>query len=329
MFTEFLLRSFVTAIIAISAISVFGQDYKSTEAADALLATSAKPFAFQTPLRSSLTVARANPDHTLSWHFMDAITGEISVVNFGSSDFCQLSPADFNGDKKTDLACFGNRRGYGFFDVFGQGQTLFGSGSDITQEAADLDGDSKYEKVVTRHEGTAVAHYIRKSATGSVVKIIWGTIDMYHLPMQDYTGDGLADLVAVDTSGTIAPVNLFWVLNPATGTHFITQFGPITGVVVPGNFTGDDRADFVVYNPQTSTWHILENGSSGLTQQIVWGIQKGDPVRGDFDGDGYNDIAFYQWVWGAWWIRKSSDGMPILRYFGTQNDLVVNRIGIP
>jgi hypothetical protein len=51
---------------------------------------------------------------------------------------------------------------------------------------------------------------------------------------------------------------------------------------------------------------VLKSGSNYAAMAINWGGSGYSPVRGDFDGDGRQDLALYQGSSGLWSILLSS-----------------------
>ena len=85
-----------------------------------------------------------------------------------------------------------------------------------------------------------------------------------------------------------------------------TATSKIGGIVAPGDFDGDGRADAAVYRPSTGTWFILKSSTSFTTSvSYQWGLIDDVPVPGDFDGDGKVDPAVYQPSTGMWFVLRS------------------------
>src|SRR5437868_128262 len=60
---------------------------------------------------------------------------------------------------------------------------------------------------------------------------------------------------------------------------------------VPGakgqDYTGDGRADFVIWRPSTGVWWISDSATGAYRSQQWGDYSKGDiPVPADYDGDG-------------------------------------------
>jgi hypothetical protein len=86
--------------------------------------------------------------------------------------------------------------------------------------------------------------------------------------------------------------------------------GPIVPRATGQDYTGDGRADFVIWRPSTGQWWI-SNSATGAVRVQQWGeYSKGDiPVPADYDGDGKTDIAVWRSSTFQWWIIYSSTGM--------------------
>ena len=71
------------------------------------------------------------------------------------------------------------------------------------------------------------------------------------------------------------------------------------------NFDGDDKSDFVTFNPSDGKWNVYQS-ATGTILSIQWGLSSDIPVTGDFDGDGKSDIVAFRPSSGTWFILQSS-----------------------
>lgn len=93
------------------------------------------------------------------------------------------------------------------------------------------------------------------------------------------------------------------------------------------DFDGDNKADYLVFNPTNSTWWVLksrtlqsDNKYSGFnvsTQDIL--------TPGDYDGDGKGDYCVWKKSNGTWYFYKSSDNTFNGVQFGLEDDEPVAR----
>jgi subtilisin-like proprotein convertase family protein len=105
---------------------------------------------------------------------------------------------------------------------------------------------------------------------------------------------------AADNAGPNGP--------PLTLTIFTTD----------SDYDADGAADLVTYlraNPATpgiAQWAISRS-SRGL-QLVPFGDTNDTPLRGDFDGDGINDVAVFRFATATWFIQGSRGGLTVLQY---------------
>jgi hypothetical protein len=90
---------------------------------------------------------------------------------------------------------------------------------------------------------------------------------------------------------------------------FLATGGP-DWVQAQGDYDGDSKTDFGVYNPTTGRWYALKS-SMNYTKSvsIIFGGPGYTPVRGlDVDGDGKMELVTYQESTGTFNILLSYTG---------------------
>jgi FG-GAP-like repeat len=204
-------------------------------------------------------------------------------------------PADFDGDRKTDIAIYRSGTWY-ILRSSDSGVTMSGWGG-LEQDVpvqADYDGDGKIDIAVYRNG----VWFILRSSDGGVTTIGWGGLPQ-DVPVQaDYDGDGKAD-IAIYRSG------MWFILRSSDGGVTVTGWGGLPqDVPVQADYDGDGKTDIAVY--RDGIWFIRRSSDNGQTT-VGWGGTVADvPVQADYDGDGRADIAVYRN--GTWFILRSLDG---------------------
>ncbi|MEZ5427038.1 MAG: FG-GAP-like repeat-containing protein [Pyrinomonadaceae bacterium] len=155
-------------------------------------------------------------------------TGQVSVVNFGSSGDKPVI-GDFDGDGKSDVAVYRPTTGTWWYQSSinnAQIATQFGIETDIPV-AADYDGDGKTDIGVYR-PSTGV-WYISNSGSGTFTIVKFG-IGEDKPVAADYDGDGKADI------GVYRPSTGIWYQLKTTEGFGAIQFGVSTDIPTPNAF---------------------------------------------------------------------------------------------
>jgi len=177
----------------------------------------------------------------------------------------------------------------------------------------------------------------------------------YNLPVPgDYDGDGKTDL-AVYKSGSGGNTNSGkngnnWTIRYSSSAQSVVfnsvdyKYGWAAAIPVPGDYDGDGKTDFAVYDPADGNWWI--NFSSGSVPswisslsanwnatvrnnyyfagvspgRFAFGWSSSKPAQADYDGDGKTDIAVANGI--NWYFIFSSGQVP--SYFSNLSDLVVS-----
>jgi hypothetical protein len=199
--------------------------------------------------------------------------------------------------------------------------TPWGLSTDVSGAEGDYDGDTKIDFTVVRNTAGALTWYILLSGTSTLRVVPFGTVvagrSTVLLPGADFNGDGRDELCFANYVGTAAFAPTDWYVGDAvSGAGVLTttygDFQTMNGIP-PADYTGDGRADLVEVKLDglTETWFI-RNTATGAVTAATFG--KGDPsfidfdfpVRGDYDGDGVQDLAVWRPLTQTFYVRQSS-----------------------
>jgi len=96
--------------------------------------------------------------------------------------------------------------------------------------------------------------------------------------------------------------------------------GAGTDKPVVGDYDGDGRADYAVFQLSNGTWNI-QRSTAGFTA-IPFGVPTDKLVPADYDGDGKTDLAIFRPSEGKWYIRLSATNLQIVDW-GLGTDALV------
>jgi len=71
---------------------------------------------------------------------------------------------------------------------------------------------------------------------------------------------------------------------------------------VSGDYDGDGRDDFAVFDINTARWYVMNADGIVLAWALSWGLPGMIPVQGDYDGDGISDLALFDQAAGRWYV---------------------------
>ena len=235
-------------------------------------------------------------------------------------------PADYDGDRKTDIGIFRPATGIWYILPSTTNYTSYvsyqwGVSTDVPL-TGDYDGDGKADVAVYRP--VTGVWYILLSTTNftSYVAYQWGVSTDVPVP-GDYDGDGKTDVAIYRPAAGI-----WYVLLSTTNaaSYVAYQWGVSTDTPVPGDYDGDGKTDVAIYRPGTGAWYVLRSSTNSTTYGAYqWGVSTDLPVVGDYDGDGKADIAVYRPATGAWYaLRSSTNSTASVAYqWGTSADIPV------
>jgi len=267
---------------------------------------------------------------TVSMSAAKSVTATFSAISG------RKAGVDMDGDGKTDLVIW--RPGDGWYIVDSSDGTKvkvdsWGNAGDVPVPG-DYDGDGKTDIAVWRPSDGM--WYVIYSSTGQKVSLgPWGSSTDVPVP-GDYDGDGKTDLAVWRPS-----TGWWYVIKSSDGLRtgqsgsIGMSWGVSTDTPVPGDYDGDGITDYAVWRPSDGWWYIVRSSDGLRTGQsggsgMSWGMSTDTPVPGDYDGDGWTDIAVWRPSTGWWYIVKSSDGLrtgetgSIGMSWGTSTDIPVS-----
>ena len=291
---------------------------------------------------TSFGVLAPGPNNSILWNLSSNGSPAAPIsVQLGLQSSNGISEADFDGDGKFDIAVYDINVG-GFTYLPSSGSTVVtvpwgNPATDFYGAVGDYDCDGKSDPTYVRNVGGAIQWAIKTSGPGADRTITFGTWGTDNaLPGMDWNGDGCDDLGTVQfgASNDIT----YRIGNASNGALLLSQAwgNSSTDFIVPGDYLGDERADFAVWRSfgvgTSGEWLIKENGGGGTLTQVF-----GTPgalaardmaLRGDFDGDGKDDIAVKKNGTAIWQWRRSSDGATDQRTVGTPGNFPIPATGV-
>jgi len=260
----------------------------------------------------TIAVSSNNANHALKFTKLAiSFVGELAKGSFAAT---RRSPADFDGDGKTDPSIF--RPGqfewwYSKSSNGGNGAVQFGAAGDAIAPA-DFTGDGKTDMAFFR--ASTGSWYILRSEDMSFYAFPFGGSGDIPAPA-DYDGDGKAD-VAV-----FRPAAGTWYISRSSGGTTITPFGANGDLPAVADFDSDGKSDVGVFRPGPAEWWISKSTGGLMAYQFG---QTGDKaVCGDYTGDGKADIAFFRPADNSWFVLRSENASFYAFPFGSAGDLPV------
>ena len=275
-------------------------------------------FDFDGNRRSDLSVFR--PSNAV-WYSQRSSSG-FSADGWGLATD-KLTPADYDGDGKTDLTVWredASNPDLSYFYIFQSStNTLriaqFGRIGDNPYFSGDWDGDGKADPTVFRDTGSGQTYFYYAPSTQPSVKFVsvqWGITG--DKPVRgDFDGDGNQD------AAVFRPSNGVWYVSQSSNNQFKADgWGTAGDKLIAADYDGDGKTDLAVL--RNAVWYIKQSSDS-QNKIVNWGIASDTAVPADYDGDGKTDVAVYRN--GAWYIIQSSNLQVRIDNFGAADDLPI------
>ncbi len=196
--------------------------------------------------------------------------------------------------------------------------------------ANDFDGDGVTDLCVYDTEGTSPGSWYFMLTSEGYQPDVFGYAGT--LPVSgDFDGDGRMDYGVYDADGNYDSHPGMWYLTLSTEGYREVNFGYAGTKPVVGDFDGDGKSDFGVYDDDglegwavPGSWYVMQSSAGFDSGQF--GYAGVEPVVGDFDGDGIDDLALYDAEGhagqpaGSWYFMQSTDGTvdALFGYAGTK-----------
>ncbi len=251
-----------------------------------------------------LAVAQTQPVFSTPTSFVDYSPPSGGCTDCTAYLATSMLTGDFNGDGKVDFAYVAKPNEGVSDQLF---VTAIGSasgtptqvGTDLKQcsatfagAVADVNGDGRDDVVIVCSQGYAATLLSNGDGTFQSPVLSIAPSGSQQLVVADFNGDGLAD-VAYSIFLPRSIINGYAIALNTGGGKFgapTTYSLPLGGAIAAGDFNGDGKQDLVF----GGSGYILGNGDGtfGAEQSLPSGITQ--LVVGDFNKDGYVDVAFLQ-----------------------------------
>ena len=259
-------------------------------------------------------VSREKSENVLAppiyWYTYFSSNGSNSVGQLGDAATDFITPEDFDGDGKDDLAVWteGAATVANFKILQSTTNTVrvefFGQTGDDPAVVGDYDGDNKADPAVYRCPGIAdpdgQCYFFYRGSnanpSGNVTYVPWGFgADGDFFPyVGDFDGDGKNDF-CIQRANPASTTNGQFVLLRSSdlGSEYI-NWGLSSDFLIPGDYDGDNKTDLCVRRTVGGTRQHYILYRTGATSQTQWGVTGDQSVPGDYDGDGKDDLAIWR-----------------------------------
>ncbi len=256
--------------------------------------------------KTDLAVVRGVSGATQTRWIRNSNGGTITGVDWGlGAGFAggdRVTPADFDGDGKTDIAVWRGGASPSFYVLNSSTNAAtvvpFGIATDDPSIVGDYDGDGKTDPAVYRTgvtPGSQSVFYFKGSPnnpSGNISFVPWGVSG--DRPIQgDFDGDGKFDFqVARDSGGNAVHYRL---LNGSMSPIFF-QYGLFSDRFVSGDFDADAKSDLAAVrsNGGVWDWFVWMSGNNMVFNEKFGSAPNDYLTPGDYDGDGKWDLSVWR-----------------------------------
>jgi subtilisin-like proprotein convertase family protein len=276
------------------------------------------PFDFDADGKTDFSVFR--PSNGV-WYILRSSDNAATGVQFGLGTD-RLVAADYDGDRKTDIAVF--RQGF-WFVLNSSTNTMQAMNWGIAGDAVapgDYDGDGKADFAVFRP--SHATWYVLQSSNNNILAQQFGAASDIPVPA-DYDGDGKTDFV-LRRAGFLPDSPSIYFVRYSTNSSQVLQFGSGEDLPAAADYDGDGRHNFAVFRPSAGAWYRSQDPATNFGEQF-WGEAGDVPVAGDYDGDGKADVAVFRR--GVWYILNTSNNSVRAVNWGLNTDLPVPSVYKP
>lgn len=118
--------------------------------------------------------------------------------------------------------------------------------------------------------------------------------------VNDFTGDGVSDLAAVNET------TAQWRVRKLSGSNIVEGVcsGKAGMFALSGDFDGDRTSEFVEYDILNGAWYVCTAEGIYYAFGAQWGGASMWPCPADYDGDRLCDFAVYDFFTGRWFISR-------------------------
>lgn len=248
--------------------------------------------------RGDILLIRLDGSSLANWTILQSGTNTVRSElwgDFTAASGDALTPADYDGDGKQDVATY--RRSTGTWWVIRSTDNLrtatrwgavTAAASGDFPSIGDYDGDGRADLTVVRVESGNRVWYTLRSSNGTNTRTVFGasaTDGVFFFAPVDIDGDGKQDIMV---NRTVAAQRQFHFLRSSDGGYQVNTWGTTTApasVAVFGDWDGDGKTDLGSKrsNGTNFVFEILRSSDGGITY-ATWGLPT-DQIVGSGDPD--------------------------------------------